>query len=188
MRTRSIGAVLTFGTLVAAMTPVATNPVCAQQEGVKQSVPGGASAARRAPTGLPGPRAVRPSAPSVRSIPGPARRIVGPSPAARRLPAVTPKPPSIISRRLPSFKPTPQIIRPPIVRQTRPSAHRHAHRPWRRGHRWRWIAVPTIIIAQNLEWCHYHTYRVSGMRFHRDVECHQHERWNHPSIRYVEGY
>jgi hypothetical protein len=71
-------------------------------------------------------------------------------------------------------------VRPPVVVQT--------HRPWRRGLRWRWIVVPTVIFAEQLNWCHYHAWRVPGMVFHRDIRCHRHVQWDHPSIRYVEGY
>ena len=82
----------------------------------------------------------------------------------------------------------PRVKRPPTVERRSPPAVRHTRRPWRPGLRHRWIVVPNIIIAEELSWCHYHAYRVTGMRFHRDVECHQHARWNHPSIRYVEEY
>jgi hypothetical protein len=62
------------------------------------------------------------------------------------------------------------------------------HRPWRHGLKYRWIIVPTIVLAEELDWCHYHLYPVRGMRYHRSVQCHQHVLWNHPSIRYVEAY
>jgi hypothetical protein len=59
---------------------------------------------------------------------------------------------------------------------------------WRPGLAWQYVYVPTIVAAESLQWCHYHAWRVRGMRFHRHVECHRHTRWNHPSLRYVEGY
>ena len=101
-------------------------------------------------------------------------------PEVRREPRVK-RPPSEVRREL-------RVKRPPTAERRLPPAVRHARRPWRPGLRHRWIVVPSIIIAEELNWCHYHRYRVTGMRFHRDVECHQHARWNHPSIRYVEEY
>jgi hypothetical protein len=64
----------------------------------------------------------------------------------------------------------------------------HKHRKWRPGLRYRWIVVPSIIFAEELDWCHYHLYPVPGIRFHRSVQCHHHVQWDDPSIRYVEGY
>lgn len=84
----------------------------------------------------------------------------------------------------PKFKAPPHIAKPKF----HAPKVKHAHRPWRPGLKWRWIVVPTIIIAEDLDWCHYHRYRVAGMRFHKHVECHRHDRWDHPSIRYVTGY
>lgn len=77
---------------------------------------------------------------------------------------------------------------PPLVVKKHPGAIKHGHRRWRPGHKWRWLVVPTIILAEELDWCHYHRYRVSGMHFHSSVRCHRHERWNHPALRYVEAY
>ena len=88
---------------------------------------------------------------------------------------------------------TPKIYgkkKPPIIvmpGHPKPK-HKHAHRRWKPGLKLRLIVVPSIIIAEDLDWCHYHRYRVPGMHFHRSVRCHQHNRWNHPAIRYVEGY
>lgn len=92
----------------------------------------------------------------------------------------------------PKIKKVPLVKHAPVIKhgpaiQKAPFV-KHAHRKWRPGLKWRWLVVPSIIIAENLDWCHYHRYPVSGMRFHRSVECHQHARWNHSSIRYVEGY
>jgi hypothetical protein len=70
----------------------------------------------------------------------------------------------------------------------RPPGFRPSWRPWRPGLGWVILtAPPTYVIAQDLNWCHVHRYAVPGMRFHRDVRCHQHADWNHPSIRYVYG-
>lgn len=98
--------------------------------------------------------------------------------------------PGVMAPKGPAVGPGPIVKKPPAAIKPYVSAPKvkHAHRPWRPGLKWRWIVVPTIIIAENLDWCHYHRYRVSGMRFHRHVECHQHVRWNHPSLRYVEAW
>ena len=34
-------------------------------------------------------------------------------------------------------------------------------------------------------WCHFHKYKVRGMKRHGRVRCHQHGRPYHPSIKYV---
>lgn len=98
--------------------------------------------------------------------------------------------PGVMAPKGPVTAPAPITKGPPAVVKPKVATPRtkHAHRPWRPGLKWRWIVVPTIIIAENLDWCHYHRYRVSGMRFHRHVECHRHVRWNHPSLRYVEAW
>ena len=75
-----------------------------------------------------------------------------------------------------------------IAKSRPPKADQHSDRRRRSGRRWRWIVVPSIIIADELEWCHYHRYRVAGMHFHRNIRCHQHAQWDHPAIRYVEAY
>lgn len=75
-----------------------------------------------------------------------------------------------------------------VVKKKYPGKYKHAHRRWRPGLRWRYIVVPTIIIAEDLDWCHYHRYPVSGMHYHKSVRCHRHARWDHPAIAYVEGY
>lgn len=80
------------------------------------------------------------------------------------------------------------IIKGPIAKGPPPPPP-GKHRPWRSGLQWRWISiVPTVILAQQLGWCHYHAYPTAGMEYHRSVRCHRHARWNHPSLRYVEGY
>lgn len=95
-----------------------------------------------------------------------------------------------------SRPPMPEIRRPPaqsrpgpvvVERRARPDGRR-GYRPWRPGLRWRFIVVPTVVIAEDLDWCHYHRWRSPGMAPHRDVRCHRHLQWNHPSLRYVEGY
>jgi hypothetical protein len=104
---------------------------------------------------------------------------------AKKPPAIVKKAPVIAKKAPPIFAKKPPTLvkkRPPVVVY---------HRPWRPGLRWRWLVVPTIIIAQNLEWCHYHRYPIFGVRFHRGIECHEHAwwvPWDHPSIRYVEAY
>ncbi len=106
------------------------------------------------------------------------------------------------SGRLPELRQAPRVrqapgragagtrqVAPPVVRRLRPARRATGlHRPWRNGMRWIWVIVPTVIIADHLDWCHYHLWSVRGMRFHRSVRCHRHARWNHPSIRYVAGY
>lgn len=83
----------------------------------------------------------------------------------------------------------PRQSRPPVIVERGPGPGvRRAHRPWRPGLRWRYIYVPTYVFAESLDWCHYHRYRAAGMPFHRDVRCHLHGQWNHPSLRYVEAY
>lgn len=108
----------------------------------------------------------------------------------------TKKNPGVVMQRsvkmAPVIKHGPKIKHAPVIKhgpaiKTAPFV-KHTHRKWRPGLKWRWLVVPSIIIAENLDWCHYHRTPVSGMRFHRSVECHQHARWNHSSIRYVEGY
>ena len=75
-----------------------------------------------------------------------------------------------------------------IAKSRPPKAVQHTDRRWRSDRRWRWIVVPSIFIAEELDWCHYHRYRVAGMHFHRNIRCHQHAQWDHPAIRYVEAY
>jgi hypothetical protein len=91
---------------------------------------------------------------------------------------------SSITRPPTGSRPIPPGVRPPPG--LRPPGWRPHWRPWRPGLGWRLITAPlTFAIAEELGWCHVHRYRISGMRFHRHVECHQHIRWNHRSIRYV---
>jgi hypothetical protein len=93
-----------------------------------------------------------------------------PLPAAKKVPVAQEKKRSIA-------KPRP----PKVVQYS-------DRRRWRSGRRWRWIVVPSIVVADELDWCHYHRYRVAGMHFHRNIRCHQHLQWDHPAIRYVEAY
>lgn len=182
MRPPSIAVLLASGVLFAVMSALVLDPGHAQQEGAMRGSPGGRPAAKQIPGGAITPRAAAPRPPAMRPPPGP----IGP---VFRLPPVVRRPPPVISRPPPVVRrPPAPIVRPPIVRPPPPIALRRTYRPWRPGLSWRWLAVPTIIIAQSLDWCHYHTYRVVGMRFHRNVECHGHVRWDHPSLRYVEGY
>lgn len=90
----------------------------------------------------------------------------------------------------PKYTKQPTIIvkKPPVVVYKPPTTKHRVVRVWRPGLRWRWIVVPTIYFAEELEWCHYHRYPVFPMDFHTSVRCHQHEWWNHPSISYVEAY
>lgn len=98
-------------------------------------------------------------------------------------------PPPEARRPAPERRIEPRTYRPPVAVERRPPPGvRRAHRPWRPGLRWRYVYVPTYIIAQDLEWCHYHRWPARGMVFHRDVRCHVHAQWNHPSLRYVEAY
>ncbi|MGD9828674.1 MAG: hypothetical protein AB7E70_02825 [Hyphomicrobiaceae bacterium] len=101
--------------------------------------------------------------------------------------------PRAVPRRVVPRKVTPRRVvprvTPPTGKRARPPRRTiRRHRAWRPGLRWRWIPVPTIIIAEELNWCHYHRWRVRGMHFHRAIRCHRHARWNHPAIRYVTGY
>ncbi len=125
----------------------------------------------------PGSMATPPAAPPrVRQAPG-----VRQAPLVRQAPGVRQAP-----RRAGTGT---RQVAPPVVRRVRPVRRAtRLHRPWRSGMRWIWVIVPSIIIADHLDWCHYHLWRVRGMRFHRSVRCHRHARWNHPSIRYVAGY
>jgi len=107
----------------------------------------------------------------------------------KKAPVIVKKPPVVVK------KPAVVVKKPPVIVKKPPAAKKPPvivyHRPWRPGLRWRWIGVPTIIIVQNLEWCHYHRYPIPDVRFHRGIECHQHAwwvPWDHPSIRYVEAY
>lgn len=131
-----------------------------------------APAASKAPKGTSGPGNLRQRTYNVQKTPRVRSEV-------RRQPAVK-RPLSDVGRK-------PGVKRPITEHRVRPGV-RHTYRRWRPGLRYRWIAVPTIIIAEELSWCHYHLYRVTGMRFHRTVQCHRHARWNHPSIRYVEEY
>jgi hypothetical protein len=80
-------------------------------------------------------------------------------------------------------------VRPPRPRPPfaeRPPHHRPGYwRRWRPGIRFVIIPVPTYEVISEVDWCHYHAWRVRGMAFHRDVQCHQHTDWDHPSLRYV---
>jgi hypothetical protein len=142
--------------------------------------------AGKAPKATTGSKAFREKSPSLERSPRVKSevrrepRVKRPPSEARREPWVK-RPPSEVRRE-------PRVKTPSTAKRRLPPAVRHARRPWRPGLRHRWIVVPSLIIAEELNWCHYHAYRVTGMRFHRDVECHQHARWNHPSIRYVEEY
>jgi len=72
------------------------------------------------------------------------------------------------------------------MRPPGPIVGRPGWRPWRPGLRYRiYAGAVSAAIANDLSWCHVHRYRVAGMPFHSSVRCHQHPRWNHPSIRYV---
>jgi hypothetical protein len=93
------------------------------------------------------------------------------------------KPPGVVKRAVKA--PPVKVVHP---KQKLVKVAKHKHRPWRHGLKWRWIVVPSIYLAEELDWCHYHRYRVAGMHFHRSIACHRHARWNHPSIRYVEAY
>jgi hypothetical protein len=115
-----------------------------------------------------------------------------PSAFAKKAPPVIAKkaPPVIVKKAPPAAKKPPVYAKKPPTIVKKPPVVVY-HRPWRPGLRWRWIVVPAIIIAQNLEWCHYHLYPIAGVRFHRGIECHEHAwwvPWDHPSIRYVEAY
>lgn len=80
----------------------------------------------------------------------------------------------------------PPGMRPPGWRPPRPAARPPLWRPWRPGLRYRiYAGAVSVTIASQLSWCHVHRYRVQGMPFHANVQCHRHRRWNHPSIRYV---
>jgi hypothetical protein len=92
------------------------------------------------------------------------------------------------SKKSPAKKQIVIVKKPPVVVYKPPTTKHRVVRVWRPGLRWRWLVVPTIYFAEELEWCHYHRYPVAGIAFHTGVQCHHHEWWNHPSIRYVETY
>jgi hypothetical protein len=76
--------------------------------------------------------------------------------------------------------PPPIINRPIIVRPLPPR-----WRPWRPGLNWVVAQSVSYEIARSLNWCHYHAWDPPNMTFHSSVRCEKHNRWNHPSIRYV---
>lgn len=165
-----------------AQTALLPSPGAAQEPAIKRAQPGG-GAAKSTPGGSARTKAITPHVPRINRMP----RTTGP--ALR--PPVSVRPPR---GQQPTIRPPvaikpPTTIRPPIVRSPpRARPPRHAHRRWRPGLRWRWLVVPSIILAEELAWCHYHAYEVSGMHFHRNIRCHMHSRWNHPALRYVEAY
>ena len=113
--------------------------------------------------------------------------------ARKHVPLVTKRPAPFIGKRMsPAIARRPPLAivkRPPLIATTKPPhARRHAHRRWYPGSTWYWLIVPSVIIAQDLGWCHYHSYYVGSMRFHPDIECHRHRSWSHPSIYYVAAY
>lgn len=167
----SVVIVLAAGVFAAPLHPTAH----AQQDFKKDR-----SSAREAPKGTGGSKAFRERGQTFEKSPR-FKPEVHREPRVKRSPITERRPPSELQRE-------PRLKKPPIVKHRPPPTVRHARRPWRPGFRYRWIVVPSILIAEELNWCHYHRFRVSEMRFHRDVECHQHSRWNHPSIRYVEEY
>lgn len=149
----------------------------------------------------PGPRV------GPRTGPGPGR-VFRPRPSfrdrgtsVRRMPRIAPRGtgPGIARRRSgpfvgpgigPRAVPRRRIIRPgPFVGPGRriapPRRAVRRYRRWRPGYRWRWLIAPSIYVASELDWCHYHAYRVRGMHFHRNIRCHRHRHWDHPAIRYV---
>ena len=69
-----------------------------------------------------------------------------------------------------------------------PPTHPHKWRHWRPGLPYEIVVVPSWAYGSSIGWCHYHRYKVAGMKYHRDVRCHVHARWNDPSIVYVAGY
>jgi hypothetical protein len=97
-------------------------------------------------------------------------------------------PRQIAPRSSTSRRVAPRSITPSVKRIRPPRLATRRHRPWRPGLRYSWVIVPSIIIAEELDWCHYHRWRVKGMHFHTRVRCHRHAQWNHPAIRYVSGY
>jgi hypothetical protein len=65
---------------------------------------------------------------------------------------------------------------------------KHRYRVWRPGYSWAAIDLSDRDFGYQIGWCHFHRYKVRGLRFHRDVECHSHARWNDPSLAYVASY
>ena len=52
---------------------------------------------------------------------------------------------------------TPAWSAPPVKvvhpKQKLVKVAKHKHRPWRHGLKWRWIVVPSIYLAEELDWC-----------------------------------
>jgi hypothetical protein len=59
---------------------------------------------------------------------------------------------------------------------------------WRPGLGYSVIVLPAYSYGAGIGWCHFHRYPANGMRFHRNVQCHVHAKWRHPSIAYVAVY
>lgn len=78
-------------------------------------------------------------------------------------------------------------LRPGRVVIDRDRDHRRWKR-WRPGLGWGVVVIPSYAYGAQLGWCHYHRYPAAGMRPHRDVRCHYHASWRHPSIAYVGAY
>jgi hypothetical protein len=188
---------LGYRSLVAAVLAVgpcpilASNPLLAQQDapkggptGVKKGPPPTTSQRGPAPTARTAPQE-RPVVKSQRSADR--STAIAESRSRQRTVEKPPSPPS--TQRTAGRPPPPAAVAPQPQHADRRHRRdrRHAHRPWRPGLAWRWITVPTLYFAEELEWCHVHRYRAAGMRFHDDVECHRHTLWDHPSIRYVEA-
>jgi hypothetical protein len=184
--------------MVASATAPVTDPVRAQALDAQRDKASGSATTKRAGAKAAAPKAAITKGPTVTKAPA-VRTITRKTPAvskapsivAKKRPPVIAKKPPVVAKRPPVIAKKPPLVakRPPLVVKRPPVIAGPPHyRRWRPGHRWRWIVVPTIIIAEYLEWCHYHLYPVPWMRFHRNIECHQHDWWDHPSIRYVEAY
>jgi hypothetical protein len=125
-----------------------------------------------------------------KAVKTPSTATKAPSAFAKKPPTIL-KAPSVVAQKAPPAAKKPPVYakKPPVIVKKPPVIV--YHRPWRPGLRWRWLVVPTIIIVQSLRWCHYHLYPIAGVRYHRNIECHEHAwwvPWDHPSIRYVEAY
>lgn len=178
-KNRIVRTTLAALTVVAALA-FAVEGVAHAQQGKMQRGPGGGGPGGGSAAG-PGPQPGGGGAPAAKIVKpqtGPAGRVT------RSTPQIANGRPMVVKKKQPGF----DKKMPPLVVKKHPGKIKHAHRRWRPGLKWRWLAVPTIVIAEDLDWCHYHRYRVSGMHFHSSVRCHRHERWNHPALRYVEAY
>lgn len=179
----ALAAVVLAAPLALAMDGAATAQQVRTQKG-----PGGGPGAGSGPGAGAGSGGGAPAAKVDKPQAGPTGRSTRSAPpAANGRPMVVKKKSPLVEKRK---TPLAGEQAPPVVAKKHKGnkKDKHAHKRWRPGLKWRWLVVPSIIIAEELDWCHYHRYRVRGMHFHTSVRCHRHDRWDHPALRYVEAY